>query len=103
MSALALSLTESDDRRLVHCTRLRVVDTLFRDCSRWIAPHVRWRVGLRWCAVALLPAGLAVAAMMLNVMLGAQAAVVEYRDDPVIHLCRSRSPAVCVSTDYGIP
>jgi hypothetical protein len=29
--------------------------------------------------------------------------VVDRRDDPVIHLCRSRSPAVCVSTDYGIP
>jgi membrane protease YdiL (CAAX protease family) len=35
---------------------------------------VRWRVGLRWYAVALLlPVGLAVAATVLNVLLGAQA------------------------------
>jgi len=34
---------------------------------------VRWRVGLRWYAVVLLPAGLAVATTVLNVMLGAQA------------------------------
>jgi uncharacterized protein len=35
---------------------------------------VRWRVGLKWYAVALLlPAGLAVAATALNVLLGAQA------------------------------
>src|SRR5215203_3280276 len=35
---------------------------------------VRWRVGLRWYAVALLlPAGLALAATVLNVLLGAQA------------------------------
>jgi membrane protease YdiL (CAAX protease family) len=34
---------------------------------------VRWRIGLRWYAVALLPAGLTVAATVLNVMLGAQA------------------------------
>ncbi len=35
---------------------------------------VRWRVGLRWYAVALLlPAGLALAATALNVLLGAQA------------------------------
>jgi membrane protease YdiL (CAAX protease family) len=34
---------------------------------------VRWRVGLRWYAVVLLPAGLAVAATVLNVLLGAQA------------------------------
>jgi len=35
---------------------------------------VRWRVGLRWYAVALLlPAGLALTATVLNVMLGAQA------------------------------
>jgi membrane protease YdiL (CAAX protease family) len=34
---------------------------------------VRWRVGLRWYAVALLlPAGLALAATVLNVLLGAQ-------------------------------
>ncbi len=34
---------------------------------------VRWRVGLRWYAVALLlPAGLALAATVLNVMLGAR-------------------------------
>src|SRR5215203_3799830 len=33
---------------------------------------VRWRVGLRWYAVALLlPAGLALAATVLNVLLGA--------------------------------
>ena len=35
---------------------------------------VRWRVGLRWYAVALLvPAGITVAAVVLNVLLGAQA------------------------------
>src|SRR5215212_8516220 len=35
---------------------------------------VRWRVGIRWYAVALLlPAGLALAATVLNVLLGAQA------------------------------
>jgi uncharacterized protein len=35
---------------------------------------VRWRVGLKWYAVALLlPAGLALAATVLNVLLGAQA------------------------------
>ncbi len=35
---------------------------------------VRWRVGIRWYAVALLlPAGLALAATMMNVLLGAQA------------------------------
>jgi uncharacterized protein len=35
---------------------------------------VRWRVGLRWYAVALLlPVGLALAATLLNVLLGAQA------------------------------
>jgi membrane protease YdiL (CAAX protease family) len=35
---------------------------------------VRWRVGLRWYAVALLlPVGLALAATVLNVLLGAQA------------------------------
>ena len=35
---------------------------------------VRWRVGLRWYAVALLiPAGITVAAAVLNVLLGAQA------------------------------
>jgi uncharacterized protein len=35
---------------------------------------IRWRVGLKWYAVALLlPAGLAVAATVLNVLLGAQA------------------------------
>ena len=35
---------------------------------------VRWRVGLLWYAVALLlPAGLALAATVLNVLLGAQA------------------------------
>jgi uncharacterized protein len=35
---------------------------------------VRWRVGLGWYAVALLlPAGLALAATVLNVLLGAQA------------------------------
>jgi Ca2+-binding RTX toxin-like protein len=35
---------------------------------------VRWRIGLRWYAVALLlPAGLALAATVLNVMLGARA------------------------------
>jgi membrane protease YdiL (CAAX protease family) len=35
---------------------------------------VRWRVGLRWYAVALLiPAGITVAAAVLNVVLGAQA------------------------------
>jgi membrane protease YdiL (CAAX protease family) len=35
---------------------------------------VRWRVGLRWYAVALLlPAGLALVATVLNVLLGAQA------------------------------
>jgi uncharacterized protein len=35
---------------------------------------VRWRVGLRWYAVALLlPIGLALAATLLNVLLGAQA------------------------------
>src|SRR5919112_5755986 len=34
---------------------------------------VRWRVGLRWDAVApLLPVGLALAATVLNVLLGAQ-------------------------------
>jgi membrane protease YdiL (CAAX protease family) len=34
---------------------------------------VRWRVGLRWYAVALLlPAGLALAATVLNILLGAQ-------------------------------
>lgn len=33
---------------------------------------VRWRVGLRWYAVVLLPAALAVAATVLNVLLGAQ-------------------------------
>jgi hypothetical protein len=35
---------------------------------------VRWRVGLRWYAVALLvPAGITIAATALNVLLGAQA------------------------------
>jgi membrane protease YdiL (CAAX protease family) len=34
---------------------------------------VHWRVGLRWYAVVLLPAGLALAATVLNVLLGAQA------------------------------
>src|SRR5215213_4783188 len=34
---------------------------------------VRWRVGLRWYAVALLlPAGITVAAVVLNVLLGAR-------------------------------
>jgi len=39
-----------------------------------LARQVRWRVGVRWYAVALLlPAVLAVAAVSLNVMLGAPA------------------------------
>jgi uncharacterized protein len=42
--------------------------------GRLLRRMVRWRVGLRWYAVALLlPAGLALAATVLNVLLGAQA------------------------------
>jgi uncharacterized protein len=38
----------------------------------WLGRIVRWRVGLRWYAVALLlPVGLRLAAMLLNVLLGA--------------------------------
>jgi membrane protease YdiL (CAAX protease family) len=52
--------------------------------KEWASRIVRWRVGLKWYAVALLlPVALAVAAVALNVLMGARALTFDHLSNPM--------------------